>query len=67
MGEFRPKANRVTLLEPVLLGADQKLDLSLQDVGELLSWMSDHVSLVGSGWLKREEIRLDRMAVTSAE
>src|SRR5712691_11473001 len=64
MGKLGSKANRVALLKPVSLRTDQQLNLSLKDVGELLSGVGDHVALVGAGRLERKEIWLNRVTVT---
>src|SRR3990172_1201497 len=60
-------ARHVTLREPVHLRAEQKLDLAEQDIGELLSGVADHVILVASSRLERQQCRLDRVAVAAPE
>ncbi len=67
MRKLGSKANRVALPKLVSLRTDQQLNLSLKDVGELLSRVSDHVPLVRAGGLEGEQVRLNRMTVTTPE
>jgi hypothetical protein len=62
-----PETDEIPLGETVYVGAEQKLDLAQQDVGELFAGVGDHVVLVGSVGLERKKVRLDRVPVRPPE
>ncbi len=67
MRSLGAEADHVALAERMALVLDQELDLTMQDVGELLADMADLVAVVSAPRLEREQVRLDRMAVPAPE
>ena len=67
MRAIGPEADQVALSELVTLILDQQLDLAMQDVGNLLTGMTDPVPVVTTTPVEGQEVRLDDVVTAAAE